>query len=513
MELDLKKTCFDTYEAGAEVTLTQEETAETIVPDYCPDIARIIDAEGKIFLHSRELRDGRAEVSGTVRVTVLYTPDGESGMRTLDFAMPFSAITDIGAMPDCTCLCADTEMEFLESRILNPRKIFTHCKLVTRMTGYRLVPMRFCSDLEADESYSIEKRQESQQASILTHFLEKDFTFSDEMNLSPGKAGAAEILTHRISASVMETKVVGNKLILKGVFTICLLYRAVDGPCQSATGELPFSQILEVEGATEGSRSNVQLQLTGTDIQVGDSSSDDGRRIAVTLYWHVVAMMRESRTFTLLCDAYSTAYDLTYDAKPLTLTNMAETIVRRQAVREMLETGVVADSILSMSVCCGAVSVSREGENVTLRTGATVRALYLDEGGVPLMVERCIDVVSQLELPETCQVLAKAVCTEEIQGNLSTSGIEVRFTVEFRINAVSKQKKVYLTSVNIDSDKPKDFTGYPSLVLRSLGVKETLWELAKHYHTTVPIILEANELEEESDVPRNTLLLIPRRRT
>ena len=74
MELELKKAGFDTYEIGGELTLTQEETAETIVPDYCPDIARIIETEGRVFLHSRELRDGKAELSGTVRVTVLYTP-------------------------------------------------------------------------------------------------------------------------------------------------------------------------------------------------------------------------------------------------------------------------------------------------------------------------------------------------------------------------------------------------------------------------------------------------------
>lgn len=44
MELELKKECLDVFEAGDRQTLTQEETAETIVPDYCPDIARIISA-------------------------------------------------------------------------------------------------------------------------------------------------------------------------------------------------------------------------------------------------------------------------------------------------------------------------------------------------------------------------------------------------------------------------------------------------------------------------------------
>ena len=62
MELELKKACFDAYEAAGELTLTQEETAETIVPDYLPDIARIVDASGCLFLRSREIADGKAQV-------------------------------------------------------------------------------------------------------------------------------------------------------------------------------------------------------------------------------------------------------------------------------------------------------------------------------------------------------------------------------------------------------------------------------------------------------------------
>ena len=113
MELELKTTRLDGFDIGTDQVFTQEETADTIVPDYCPDIARIIDTEGKVFLHSRELRDGKGEVSGTVKVTVLYTPDGEGGIRTLEFAMPFSSETDGRAMADCVFLSAAAEIECL----------------------------------------------------------------------------------------------------------------------------------------------------------------------------------------------------------------------------------------------------------------------------------------------------------------------------------------------------------------------------------------------------------------
>lgn len=262
MELELKKACFDAYEAAGELTLTQEETAETIVPDYCPDIARIIETTGKVFLHSREMRDGRAEISGTVRVTVLYTPEGEGGIRTLEFAMPFTVETDGRSLPDCAALLADTEPELLETRMLNPRKVFTHCKLVTRLTGYQRSPLCFCTDAEAGPELCIEKKQEQQHAIVLTHIAEKDFTFSEQMDLSPGREGAAEILTSRVNSTVTETKIVGSKLLFKGIFTVSLLYRTADGRCCAASGELPFSQILEVEGAPEGAEPSVRLQFT-----------------------------------------------------------------------------------------------------------------------------------------------------------------------------------------------------------------------------------------------------------
>ena len=303
----------------------------------------------------------------------------------------------------------------------------------------------------------------------------------------------------------------GSKLVFKGMFHVTLLYRTVEGRCCSTSAELPFSQIMEIEGASEGAAASLRLQLTGTDFQI-DGADDEGRQIAVTLYFHAVALLRTEQELTLLNDLYSTVYDMTYEAAPLNLTSFSETMSRRQTVREVLEIGVVADAILSLSVSCGPVSVSREGEGTVLRTGATVRAMYLDEGGVPLVAERCIDVTCQLELPEDCRIAAQAICAEEVQGTLGDRGIEVRFPVDFRVEAASHVKKICISAAKLDAESAKDLSGAPSLVLRCLGRQETAWDLAKKYNTTISGILSANQLEEEAEIPRDKLLLIPRKR-
>ena len=508
MELELKKHGFDTYETACQLTLTQEETAETIVPDYCPDIARIIATEGTVCVHSRDLREGRGSVSGTVRVTVLYVPEGERAIRTLNFSMPFTAESEGRAMTDCTCFTAAAEVETLDTRMLNPRKVFTHCRLTLQLTGFRRVRLTICSDAEAAQELGVEKRQEKQTAVLLTQITEKDFTFTEEITLPSNRPGAAEILVSHVAGTVTESRVVGSKLIFKGTFAIRLLYRTAEQTCGFQFCELPFSQIMETEGVCEGALSHVQLQLTGSDIQM-DGGDPEGRDLAVTLYVRATALLRQEVELNMLHDLYSTRYDLSYDAEPMTFTALYDTQSRRQSVREVLEIGVEAESVLSVGASCGPVSVSSEG----LRSFVTVRALYLDEGGTPLLAERTVEVACPVELRPERQIRARAVCAGEIQSALTDRGIEVRFAVDFSVEETAQSKRPSISAVRIDTDSVREFAGAPSLVLRYFGTDSSFWELAKRYNTTISAILSANQLESEGDIPAEKLLLIPRKRT
>lgn len=506
MELELKKECLDTYEMMEPQILTQEETVETIVPDHSPDIARIIYTDGTVCLHSGT---GGETLSGTVRVTVLYAPEDGSGVRTLEFAIPFETRGE--GLADCAHVAAETELELLESRMLNPRKLFTRCKLTTRLTGCKKVCLCISTGAETSPELHVEQRCCGQSVSLLRQVVEKDLTFSETMSLSLGREGAAELLLTRAGGTVTETKLIGNKLIFKGVFTVSVLYRATGGRLTPATAELPFSQIMEIDSTGEGAQVSMSLRIDGTDIRI-DDGDDEGRQLAVTIYYHAAAQLRETRELTLLTDLYSTAYETRYEPCRLELCGLWETLTRRQTVREVLEIGTAAESILSLCAVCGAVSVDREGDTAQLRTAVTVRALYLDGDGVCLSAERCIHVSCPVELPQDCGVSARAVCGEEVQGTLGERGIEVRFPVDLQVEVCGKRRSVCVGAASLDEDHPRDLSGAPSLVLRYFGKQESVWEAAKRYNTTIADILSANQLEKEADIPCGQLLLIPKKR-
>ena len=95
MELELRRETVRCWQAVCRTTLEQEETAECIVPDACPDIWQVLDSQGRMLLQRREPQEGRGEFSGLIRVNILYQPEGEGAIQAMETTLPFAASPDL----------------------------------------------------------------------------------------------------------------------------------------------------------------------------------------------------------------------------------------------------------------------------------------------------------------------------------------------------------------------------------------------------------------------------------
>ena len=197
---------------------------------------------------------------------------------------------------------------------------------------------------------------------------------------------------------------------------------------------------------------------------------------------------------------------------PLQCTGKIETLTQRQMVRQTAEVGVVPSSVLSSAVSFDEVNVSREEGTAVLQTLVHVKLLFLDEGHVPLVAERQMECSCRVEVPADFGCTAQVRYGGDLTTALSSSGIDLRFSAEFSVEAAERKQLLGLTDLSIDTEHPKDTSQLPSIVLKAFDADESLWDIAKRYSTTVEVIRAANDLAEDCACSAGQMLLIPRKR-
>ena len=492
------------YDTVAEVTLCQEETLESIVPDACPDILRIVDVCGQATISGKQAREGSAQVTGMVRASILYQPEGGGGLRRMEAGLPFTCQAEAPGLTERGTVFARPRLRSAEARALNPRKVLLRVDLAVDITACQPVERPICGGVTGSEEEGLCQRQFRGEHYQLCAVQEKPFTFSDQVRLQ-GTGESPVLLAVRAQPVCTESKLIGSKLIFKGMVELYLLLQEMEGGLSAAHESMPFSQIIEVTGAGEEGDCLVEVEVASLQC---DQIPGDGRELDVTLELLAQAQVYSRRPVTLLQDLYSTSSLMEVERENQPLCSLTDQSVRPQAVRELLETGEMVRSIVDARLALGQVRQSREGKELVLTTEACVTVLYLDENELVQCVRRSLPVTCRLECPEGAKCSCFCACPGEVFAAPAAGGVEVRFTVEFHCMTTETTAVPTVTSAQLGEARNAGEGQRPSVVLRMPSPGEELWDIAKAHGTTMEQILQANELEEDA-LPFGRMLLIP----
>lgn len=512
MELKLKKVGHDYFEQVAWPSFSCETMRESIVPDSCADIARIIDTTALVCVTGREVTgDGRFCASGSVDVAVLYIPEKGDGPCSLRFQLPFQAFGDGQGAADCELLDIRGELRSVDTRVLNPRKVLTRADILLYPSGCRRTALSLCTDAaEAGDTIQLLRRQK--EIRVVAGVREKEFTFLEELPLSPGKGGAEEVVSFRLALRSTDSKLIGSKLVVKGLIAATVLYREAGNRLGVLQQELPFSQILDGAGFDEECESEAVYRLLSAECRVGgENSPDDSHLLTLTLLLRGRATLYRREQVGFIADLYSTAAPVNCQTMEIELCEDSQRHIRRQNMRELLETGTPVKAVIDTEVCCCGVQWTGDGGERTLEIPVWARCLYLDENDSLRSARRDFTITCPAELPPGCQATAEACCRGDVMASIMPDGVELRCALECAIDASRRGRYVCVSGgeTEEEGERPGEM---PSLILRKIGREETLWAVAKQYRTTCRAILDVNEIADEEHIPLDRLLLIPRAR-
>ena len=504
MKLELNRTHLTGYETVLDTTVFHEETLETIVPDANPDILRLIDTQGKVFLKSKEATDGRVTLTGTARLTVLYRPEGGTGPCCLEVGIPFSVCAeDRRLTPGCP-VTAVARVAGADTRTVNPRKILTRVEVAIDVRAFCPDTTVLCTGVLA-EGGTAEERRELHRPWCVCAVQEKQLTLQDNLTVPAGRPAAEELICDRVELTCIESKLIGNKLIFKGEAAVRLLYRPVGGGMDAADFTLPFSQVAEVVGVGEEGQGQVSVALSGAEFSLGE----DGRAVSATLSVLAQIVVREERELELLADTYSVCCCVNAERVPYIYRRRREAGVGRQMMRQLIETGIAVQSVVDVYCLVGQTGQKREGNQTTLAANVILTVVCMTEDGDYCAMSRSLDVGCPVEIPEECRCSFDCRCGEPVAMPVA-EGVEVRFPMEFPYSCRQEAQGTVVREVTVEEEADGEGVK-PSVVLRMLRPGDSLWEMAKRYGTTTEDIIRANELNGRQPED-GTLLLIPRRR-
>ena len=512
MELELEKRKKERYECIFDGRKIYEESCEIIVPDQSPDIARIIKGNAKAFLKDKNAREGKVDISGNIKGTVLYVAEGEKYIRKLNVSVPFAYVADCPGTAAESVITASVCVKTVDVREINPRKVSVKIGLEVHISVYKYGELSVCGGVKDATEYGIYTKTSEVSVYRPLRIANKAFVISDDIELNTSESDMGEILTSDVTLAVTDTKVIGNKAIIKGNAGITYVYTIGEEAVETGEYELPFSQITDVEGMNTEDSLKINLAVTGFELEPQYDASGKARYMTVSITSEASVYVFSHDCMELVDDAYSVKYPLELKKEKITEMKFCEKYVKRVAVSETLETGIGVKRVLDFSVCPMSPVRRRDEGGEVFASDATVTVVYVAEDDSIYSASRRVAIVCPMALKESRRyetTVSIGTKTFSLGGN---NEINIRFFADFDIEETEETDLVSISGMSVDAEQPINVKERPGVVVKRIIEPCDIWTLAKEHLTTVEEIKAANGISDETELRRGKMILIPQKR-
>lgn len=482
---------------------TKEETIDVIVPDCNPDYEREIVTFANCRVIDKSMLSGSLRVSGEIKAFVNYDANASENMYVVNASSPFAYSFDIpGGAPDDVFFIR-IRTASAASEMLNSRKIRIRVKLEAEIFVYRMENVEITSDICGESGEKICVKSDN-----ITHFPCIDISseriaFTEEIRLSDEEvADFARLIRWSCKWNTEEVRVLQNKLMVRGTASLSVY------SCREENNEvgmhdyiLPFSQVIECKNCCETDIVDVNLAENCCLVDL-ITKEDENTYLRCEAYAHAEAFVYRETTGSIVLDVYSTEYEASHKNLPVCIECKQLDYRTEIPCEGKLDAQEGVSRILDKNISC---VCRKKKDRITGRVYVSV--LYEDAPGCIRSARNAIDF--SVEAPEDVIPSSLCCCTENINISTDPTGIIVSLTVVIKAKVKNEIIMDQIGTCNVDMNKKHSRTAKGNLILRYPEKNESVWSIAKQYHTTKEAILSANDMPAECDILPQKLIIVP----
>ncbi len=471
-----------------------EISSDFSLPDYQPEIKRLLHVRASVAPTDKYIGTGEAEFSGTVDYTILYSGnDGEiyctSQTGEYRFSIPMESTVDFEIGDGIVC-DVQTLPESPSGRVIAPRKLSVKCRLRSRV---RLYGTRVLAEtVRGASEESIQRLHRSAECRESFVGISDPIQLSDEI-LTDASEETLRVISADAIAYVSEATSGSGCVNCRGEVVLKLLCTHEGG---NAT---PFSQFRRIPFTgsvpTDGAEVNCAACARGTATDVA-ITVEEGRILCdVSVRLEARAERNESVSFTE--DAYSTEADGKCDVSTLRFPLFLRCHTGNFSLNTTLsleEAGIRRDAVLAdLNILPSVTALENENGRYVLSGKCRCYAMLCTEDDVAMQ---------EFELPFRYVTEGSADTVSDYDADVvaiscraRADGERICVDAELAVNLITHGEREMRVLTEAVFSEPIERSGATYLICYP-SREDTLWTVAKRYHRAVGDVARMNPIAE-----------------
>lgn len=508
MEFNQDSRSFCTPVTVLDTVAEQLADVDLTLPDYCPDIEKILKCTLTPKIQSKTLSGGQLQVDGYCVVNVLYVESIKKTIRCCEQSVNFSQSFSVKETPDNPVIVTKTKSEYINCRALSPRRLVMH----GAFSLYAKVFSTSKTSIYSPSDCNLETNKKTIRCADLKSFCQEQFNVCEEVSVAD-KPAIETILHSDVNVSITDAKAVTGKLMVNGEINLRMFY--LSDVESGGTGKidylLPFNQIIDCEGIDENTINCVSCDVMSYDLRLKNDMLSEKPSVILDVKLCVTEEGYIINDEEVIVDTYSVFCASNPEFEQLKIINevspISENCMQKLSVK--VDDGKISKILDIYADYVGADSQLCDN-GIKVCGKINICMIALNEDNMPVFIERSSDYEHMLNSATDCNTLvaADARATSISYRLADDNTVEIRCEIKISAGGMKKDTIKAVRSVELFEDKPI-VTDNCALTLYFAKKGENLWDIAKSHNTRLDMLLEENSAENMT-LDTSQMLLIPR---
>ncbi len=486
-----------------------EVTQEYTLPDYFPDIKRILHVFSDVRKTGMYISDDKIEYDGCVNCGVLYRGEDKS-LQCAEFKTEFSDIIPLKGVNADVCdvsLCAKN----MTLRALTPRKV----SLKSRIEAHTDVwgDESITPNIQGADEESIESITQTIKFSDTSLCEETGIGVSEDINIPDGMPAAQKIIYTYITPHTNDVKAEDGKILFRGEFKGAVIYESAGDTNEIRIMPLNIavSHIIPCEDAKEGAVCIGKINIYDITSTVSENTQGEKKVIELDFLYDVKVLCNKDESITAPLDMYAVGHTGRVERKNVkccknSLSLKGNFSVNAQLPEEFSE-NITGDILMSFGNTQGTSFSIENGKLVCL--GTCEMNTVFDSDGEYDSIRSAFQFKGEIDIPSKSFNKAESVVCDCGDIKLRHDGENYFADTEIYVDSVLCEECSYNMIENITFEKKPNDVKQSVFTIYYPTSNESLWDVAKKYGVSLDFLKASNATDDIS--AHKNVVIIPKK--